>query len=69
MLQALKGMLGSKKAIAMVVGLLVSIGGKYGLEIPTQELTAVLSPLLVYIAGQGIADIGKEKARIENGGQ
>ena len=66
-MQALKDMLSSKKAIAMIVGLLVSIGGKYGLEIPTEELTAVLSPLLVYIAGQGIADIGKEKARIEKG--
>ena len=48
MLQALKSMLGSKKAIVMVVGLLVSIGGKYGLEIPTEELTAVLSPLLFF---------------------
>ena len=52
----------------MIVGLLVSGAGKYGLEIPTEELTTVLSPLLAYIVGQGIADVGKEKARIEKAG-
>ena len=68
-MQALKDMMRSKKAIAMIVGLVVSLAGKYGLEIPTEELTALLSPLLAYILGQGLADIGKERARIANGGQ
>ncbi len=65
MKQALKDMLGSKKATAMIVGLLVGLGGKYGLDLPPEELTAILSPVLAYILGQGIADVGKEKARIE----
>ena len=65
MAQALKDMLGSKKAVAMIVGLVVGFAGKYGLELPTEELTAVLSPVLAYILGQGVADAGKEKARIE----
>lgn len=65
MLQALKDMIGSKKAIAMIVGLIVSFAGKYGLELPTEELTAILSPVLAYIVGQGVADAGKEKARID----
>ena len=68
MLQTIKNMLSSKKALAMIVGLLVSGAGKYGLEIPTEELTTVLSPLLAYIVGQGIADVGKEKARMEKAG-
>ena len=61
----LRDMLGSKKAIAMIVGLVVSCVGKYGLDLPTEELTAVLSPILAYILGQGVADVGKEKARLE----
>ena len=65
MKQALKDMLGSKKATAMIVGILVGLGGKYGLDLPPEELTAILSPVLAYILGQGIADVGKEKARIE----
>ena len=60
--KAIKDMFGSKKAIAMIVGLIVSIAGKVGLDLPTEDLTAVLSPVLAYILGQGVADVGKEKA-------
>ena len=60
----LRDMLGSKKAIAMIAGLVVSCVGKYGLDLPTEELTAVLSPILAYVLGQGVADVGKEKARL-----
>ena len=49
MKQALKDMLGSKKATAMIVGLVVGLGGKYGLDLPPEELTAILSPVLAYI--------------------
>ena len=65
MKQALKGMFGSKKAIAMIAGVLVSFAGKYGLELSTEDLTPILAPLLAYILGQGVADIGKEKAKTE----
>ncbi len=65
MTQAINDMLKSKKAIAMIAGLVVSFAGKYGLQLPIEELTAVLSPVLAYIVGQGVADVGKEKARIE----
>ena len=65
MLSAIKGMLESKKAVAMVGGVLVGLAGKVGLNLPTEELTAVLSPILAYILGQGVADAGKEKALVE----
>ena len=65
MRQALKDMLGSKKAVAMIAGLIVSFAGKYGLELPTEELIAVLSPLIAYIFSQGLADIGKERAKVD----
>ena len=60
----LKDMLGSKKAVAMIAGLIVSVAGKYGLELPIEELTALLSPILAYIVGQGLADVGKERAKL-----
>ncbi len=69
MSKAIKDMLGSKKAIAMIVGLVVSVAGKVGLDLPTEDLTAVLSPVLAYILGQGVADVGKEKAQVEQGAQ
>lgn len=65
MSDALKGMLGSKKAIAMIAGLIVTFAGRYGLQLPLEELTMVLAPIVAYILGQGVADAGKEKARID----
>ena len=65
MSDALKGMLGSKKAIAMFAGLIVTFAGRYGLQLPLEELTMVLAPIVAYILGQGVADAGKEKARID----
>ena len=66
-MSGLKEMLGSKKAIAMIAGLIVSFAGKYGLELEVEDLTAVLSPILAYILGQSLADVGKERAKIEKG--
>ena len=61
----------SKKAIAMIVGLvvgpIVGFGDELGLDLDPAELTAVLSTLLVYILGQGVADAGKEQAKIQSG--
>ena len=69
MSEAIRDMLRSKKAVAMIVGLIVSLAGKVGLDLPTEDLTAVLSPVLAYIVGQGVADVGKEKARVEQATQ
>ena len=44
MTKAITDMLGSKKAIAMIVRLIVSFAGKVGLDLPTEDLTAVLFP-------------------------
>lgn len=55
----------SKKFQAAVVGLVVAFAGKAVLELDDASLLTMLSPILAYIAGQGLADIGKEKAVIE----
>lgn len=60
-------LLKSKKFKAAIVGLVVALAGKVGLDLDEAALLTILSPILAYIAGQGLADIGKEKAKIENG--
>ena len=64
---ALKQMSQSKKAIAMMVGVIVALGGHFGCDLTPNEVTTILSPVLAYIVGQGVADHGKEKARIDKG--
>ena len=58
-------MLQSKKAIAMLAGIIVAGLGHIGLELTPEEVTGILAPVLAYIVGQGVADHGKEKARME----
>ena len=43
----------SKKAIATMVGLLVPISTKLGLDIPADTLTAVVGLIAAYVVGQG----------------
>ena len=50
----------SKKWWAMVVAASIPILNKVvGLEFNTTDVVAVVSPLIAYILGQGVADIGK----------
>ncbi len=65
MKKAIFQMFQSKKAIAMLVGLVVAVGGHLGLNLDPDALTTILAPVLAYIVGQGVADHGKEKARME----
>jgi hypothetical protein len=55
-------MLQSKKFIAALVALLVALGAKAGLKLDTDLVMMLVSPLWLYILGQGIADHGKEAA-------
>ena len=56
----------SKKFVAAIAGLVVAILGSNEILIDQEALTTVLAPLMAYIVGQGVADIGKERAKIEN---
>ncbi len=68
--EMLKGLAGSKKFAALVAGLLATLlVSKLGLP---EEQAADLSTKLValvasYMIGQGVADHGKEAAKIEAG--
>ena len=63
----LKGLLASKKFVAMIVGLIVIIVGKLGLNLDPEAVTKVVGLIMAYIVGQGIADNGKEAAKVEAG--
>ena len=62
----LKALFGSKKFMAALASALaVLINELTGAHISEDALLAMLSPMLAYIVGQGIADHGKEKAKID----
>ena len=58
---AIKGLLGSKKAVMTVLGVITGLVGKLSIELPTEDLYAVVSPFLVYLGAQGLSDAGKGK--------
>lgn len=56
----------SKKGLALVAAIGLTALKQFGVDIDNQEFIGILSLLGVYITGQGIADHGKERAKIEN---
>ena len=65
MKQAFKDMCASKKFLVAITAVLVSVGAKVGLNVGNDVLLPVVVLVASYIVGQGIADAGKEKAKIE----
>jgi hypothetical protein len=56
----------SKKWLTAVAACVVAAAAKIGLELPTEEIAVILSPIIAYILGQGWADTGTgvEKIRL-----
>ena len=65
-LEVLRGLLGSKKFVALIVGLLVALAARMNLpEAIAQEAAAgIVGAFAIYINAQGRADTGKEAAKI-----
>lgn len=58
----IKSLLSSKKAAAMVAGVLMAaFGKKIGLD--EQAVTSIVATVIAYLVGQGIADHGKEAVK------
>ena len=57
----------SKKFIAALAAAVLALVGFY-LEMDANQIAIITGPLIVYVGAQGLADIGKEKAKVENGG-
>ena len=64
-MQVLKDLLASKKFLATLVGILSILIGKIGWNVPDETLTQLVALVASFVVGQGIADFGKEKAKIE----
>lgn len=55
----------SKKFIMAIAGSICAALLRFGLDIPVEDVAAVLSPIAIYIAAQGWADRGKGAAKVE----
>jgi adenylosuccinate synthase len=68
-MQLIRELLSSKKFVTSLLGVVTAVAVKLGLpEAKLEELVAIVSPFLVYVGAQGFADMGKERAKVENGG-
>jgi uncharacterized membrane protein (DUF441 family) len=63
MIDAIKQMFASKKAIAAIAGVVVAAAGRYGLQLDAESVNQILAPIVAYILGQGIADFGKSESQ------
>lgn len=61
---AIAELLGSKKFLTMIAGLLVTAGAKWGLKLDPEVCIAILSLFGILIGAQGAASVGKEAAQI-----
>ncbi len=64
MIDKLKEMASSKKFIAMVGGLATVLVAKVGLDVPNETVMEMTGIVMCYLVGQGIADNGKEAAKV-----
>ena len=59
------GLIGSKKFIVLVSGLIVTALAKYKLDLDPVMIQGMLGALIAWLIGQGIADNGKEAAKVK----
>ena len=52
-------LLGSKKAIACVTGVVLAFTARLGLELDAASVAGIVGPIMAYVIGQGLADFGK----------
>ena len=62
---ALVDLFSSKKTLTAIATVIVGLLAHLGLHMTTADILPILSPLMAYIVGQGIADHGKERAKVE----
>ena len=62
----IKDLLTSKKFVTAVTASIAAGLLRIGLDIPAEDLMLVLGPVIAYIVGQGISDVGKGAA-VANG--
>ena len=65
-MDVVRALLSSKKAVTAIAAILFTIANSLGVTAGSEEsLTMILGIAGTIIVGQGLADLGKEKAKIE----
>lgn len=65
-MDVLKDLLKSKKAVAAIAAVLFTIANSLGITALSEEsLLMILGTIGLFIGSQGLADIGKEKSKVE----
>ena len=63
---AIAGLLSSKKALTAIAATVSAVIARIGFDVPSEEIVPIIAPIVAYIVGQGLADHGKETAKINN---
>ena len=67
-MKIVKDLLASKKFIGALLTMIAAAAVAFGVpEITVGEILVIVSPMLTYIGAQGIADMGKESAKVLSG--
>lgn len=61
----LLGLIGSKKFVVFVSGAIVALLAKYKFEADATVIQGLIAMVAAYLIGQGIADNGKEAAKVK----
>jgi len=61
MLDVFRQLLGSKKAVAAVAGVVTLLAGRFGLNITPELSLEITGIVIAYLLGQGLADVNKAK--------
>lgn len=65
-MKLIRELLASKKFVTSLLGCVIAVMVKAGIPATSvDELLAIVSPFLAYVGAQGLADMGKEKAKAE----
>tara|TARA_R110001583_G_scaffold65513_1_gene189323 strand:+ start:351 stop:557 length:207 start_codon:yes stop_codon:yes gene_type:complete len=64
-MSVLKSLLSSKKFIVTIGSMLTTLVAKLGFDVDQEVINSLLAMCAVYVGGQSVADIGKEKAKQE----
>lgn len=59
------GLLGSKKFVVMVGGLIITLAAKYKLNLDPDAVNKIVEVLMVWLGAQGLADWGKSAAAVK----
>ena len=60
----IRDLFGSKKVITAMTATIVAAAGLLGLDLSVDQVALIVTPLAAFVVGQGVADHGKEAAKV-----